>query len=106
MPVRSVLYLPVKPGCQQRLADTFAEIDVLGHAMRQAGCLSVEFQVARGDPAAPVLVTALWASPEAYQGWLDNPWRGESAVHLAPWLLDEPGHGAVYDVVLATDGPA
>ncbi len=106
MPVRSVLYLPVQPGRQHDLVATFARIDVLGHAMQQAGCLGVEVQVAPDDPDAPVLVTALWTDRAAYDGWLANPWRAESGAELAPLLGDEPGAGAVYDVVLATDGAA
>jgi heme-degrading monooxygenase HmoA len=103
MPVRSVLYLPVKPGRQRDLVAVFARIDVLGHAMRQTGCLGVEVQMAPDDPDAPLLVTALWADRASYEGWLANPWRAESAAELAPCLRDEPGAGAVYDVVLATN---
>jgi quinol monooxygenase YgiN len=104
MAVRSVLYLPVLSGRQRDLVAVFERIDVLGHAMRQTGCLGVEVQVAPDDAEAPVLVTALWVDRAAYDGWLSNPWRAESAVELAPLLRDEPGAGAVYDVVLATDG--
>jgi quinol monooxygenase YgiN len=103
MPVRSVLYLPVLPGRQRDLVAVFERIDVLGHAMQQAGCLGVEVQIAPEEQDAPALVTALWVDRAAYDGWLANPWRAESTAELAPLLRDEPGAGAVYDVVLATD---
>lgn len=104
MPVRSVLYLPALPGRQRDLTAVFERIDVLGHAMRQPGCLGVEVQIAPDAPDAPVLVTALWVDRAAYDGWLANPWRAESAAELAPLLRAEPGAGAVYDVVLSTNG--
>jgi quinol monooxygenase YgiN len=104
MPVRSVLYLPVLSGRQRDLVAVFERIDVLGHAMRQAGCLGVEVQIALDDADASVLVTALWVDRAAYDGWLANPWRAGSAAELAPLLRDEPGAGAVYDIVLATNG--
>ena len=81
MPARSVLYLRPKPGCRQALLDAFRDLDVPGRAMQQAGCLSVELQ-APPEEDAPLLVTALWATREAYDGWLTSPWRAESSAAL------------------------
>ena len=100
MPVRSVLYLHPKPGQRRALIETFARIDVPGHAMEQEGCLGVEVQVPP-DPDAPLLVTALWRRREDYDGWLANPWRAESTAEIAPYIADEQPVGVVYDVVLA-----
>lgn len=99
-PARSVLYLQAKPGMREALVEVFRRIDVPGHALRQAGCLSVEVQVLP-DEDGPILVTALWADRDAYQGWLDNPWRESSGAELAPFLAEETAAGVVYDVVLA-----
>lgn len=98
-PARSVLFLQPKPGLRDALVDVFRRIDVPGHALQQAGCLSVEVQVAPDDESR-VLVTALWTHRAAYDGWLANPWREYSGSELAPFL-DGESTGVVYDVVLA-----
>ena len=100
MPARSVLYLRPRPGQRAALVDTFARIDVLGHAMQQEGCLGVEVQ-APPDEDGPLLVTALWRNREDYDGWLANPWRAESTAEIAPHIADDQPVGVVYDVVLA-----
>jgi quinol monooxygenase YgiN len=100
IPARSVLYLQAKPGMREALVDVFRRIDVPGHALQQAGCLSVEVQVPPGADG-PILVIALWTDREAYQGWLDNPWREYSGAELAPFLAEETAAGVVYDIVLA-----
>lgn len=98
-PARSVLYLQPKPGMREALVEVFRRIDIPGHALQQAGCLSVEVQISPEADAA-VLVTALWRDRAAYQGWLDNPWREYSGSELAPFL-DGESTGVVYDIVLA-----
>ena len=99
-PVRSLLYLQAKPGMRDALVDLFRRIDVPGHALQQAGCLSVEVQTPP-DADGPLLVTALWTHRAAYDGWLANPWRAWSGEQLAPLLGDDLAGGIVYDVVLA-----
>jgi len=94
-----VLFLQAKPGQRDHLVDVFRRIDVPGHALQQAGCLSVEVQVP-ADEDGPLLVTALWNDREAYDGWLANPWREYSGTELEPFLNGE-SHGVVYDIVLA-----
>jgi quinol monooxygenase YgiN len=98
-PARSVLFLQAKPGQRDKLVDVFRRIDVPGHALQQAGCLSVEVQVPP-DEDGPVLVTALWTERDAYDGWLANPWREHSGTELEPFL-DGESYGVVYDIVLA-----
>ena len=100
LPARSVLYLQAKPGMREALVEVFRRIDVPGHALQQAGCLSVEVQVPP-DADGPILVTALWSDRAAYQGWLDNPWRETSGAELAPFLAEDAPAGVVYDIVLA-----
>ena len=99
-PARSVLYLQAKPGLRDHLVDVFRRIDVPGNALQQEGCLSVEVQVPP-EPDAPILVTALWTHRDAYDGWLNNPWREFSGKELEPFLAGDTGGGVVYDIVLA-----
>jgi quinol monooxygenase YgiN len=100
LPARSVLYLQPKPGMQKELAAVFERIDVPGNALKQEGCLSVEVHVPE-DPDGPVLVTALWTHREAYDGWLNNPWREYSGQELGQFMDGERSVGTVYDIVLA-----
>lgn len=60
-PARIVLYLQPKPGMREALVDVFRRIDIPGHALQQAGRLSVEVQ-SPPEADAPVLVTALRTS--------------------------------------------
>ncbi len=99
-PARSVLYLQAKPGMREALVEVFRRIDVPGHALQQAGCLSVEVQVPP-DEDGPLLVTALWRDRQAYDGWLSNPWREYSGAELAPFLAEDTAAGIVYEIVLA-----
>jgi quinol monooxygenase YgiN len=92
-----------REGCFEDLIEAFERLHVPQRALQQDGCLSVELQV-RPDAAAPVLVTALWASREAYDGWLDNPWRADASSELFTLLSEEP-HGIVYDIRLAAGNP-
>jgi len=99
-PARSVPFLQAKPGLRDALVAVFRRIDVPGHALQQAGCLSVEIQIPP-DADGPVLVTALWTDRQAYDGWLANPWREYSGNELAPFLDGETPAGIVYDIILA-----
>ena len=92
-----------REGCFDDLIETFERLDVPRRALQQQGCLSVELQV-RPDAAAPVLVTALWANREAYDGWLRNPWRADANDEIAALLVEEP-EGVVYDIRLAAGNP-
>jgi hypothetical protein len=98
-PARSVLFLQAKPGMRDALVDVFRRIDIPGNALKQEGCLSVEVQVPPYDDG-PVLVTALWATGDAYAGWLANPWREYSGQELEPFLEGDAA-GVVYEIVVA-----
>ena len=100
VPARSVLFLQAKPGMRDELVEVFRRIDILGNALLQDGCLSVEVQMPP-DEDGPLLVTALWIHRAAYDGWLANPWRDYSGSQIAPFLAEE-SHGVVYDIVLAS----
>jgi len=96
---RSVLVIRVKPGRRDRLVELFSRLQVLEKASRQEGFVSCEVQVP-ADHDEHVLVTALWTSPEAYQGWLDNPVREEMRPELDELVAADP-EPRVYEVVEA-----
>ncbi len=58
-------------------------------AREQPGFLGAELQVPLDD-ADEVLVTATWASPEHYEGWLGSPIREAMGEEIEPLLADEP----------------
>jgi quinol monooxygenase YgiN len=99
MLARSLLFITPRAGCREAIIDTFARIDVPGHALEQDGCLSVEL-LAPSEPDAPLVVTALWEDRDAYDGWLANPWRAESTAALEG-LVEGEMRGEVRDVRIA-----
>src|SRR5215471_14824156 len=103
--VRSVLLLQPRGGDYAALLAFFREHDILGLAVREAGCLSSEVQVPVSG-TGPVMVTALWESAEAYAGWRNHPARGRFSGDMD--RLTEPDvapvGSAVYRVVIATSG--
>jgi hypothetical protein len=74
--VRSFLVLQPRNGDYAALVRFFREHDVLGKAVQHAGAWSAEVQVPLGG-SGPVVVTAVWDSAEAYQGWRAHPIRAE-----------------------------
>jgi heme-degrading monooxygenase HmoA len=102
--IRSVLYLTPKDGDGGAVADFYRRHSVLDRALQQDGCLGAELQLptsGRGD----VLVTALWRDAEAYQGWVDNPWRTANADELAQLVegLDAGNiRGELYEIVVSS----
>jgi quinol monooxygenase YgiN len=100
--VRSVLYVRPRSGKTDAVVEYYKEKRVLEAALEQQGCLGAEIQVPE-DAEEPLLVTALWESGQAYQGWIDNPVRGTFAADLGE-LLDEDlasVKGGVYEVAHA-----
>ena len=98
--IRSVLYLRAKNGNAQALVDAYRDHGILERALLTPGCLGSDIEVPI-DPSEPVLVTALWDSPEAYQRWVDDPWRAGSTGLLSPFLetdLNKGVRGQLYKV--------
>lgn len=98
--IRSVLYLRPKDGDAQALVDAYRDHGILERSMQTAGAIAADIEVPV-DPSEPVLVTALWDSPEAYQRWVDDPWRAQSAGLLNPYLdaeLSKGIRGQLYEV--------
>jgi heme-degrading monooxygenase HmoA len=85
----SVLTLRCKPGLRDELLRRFDELGVLDAASTVPGYLSGERAPSPADPDE-VVVTATWASPEAYDAWLADPRRPELSAAIEPLLAGEP----------------
>jgi heme-degrading monooxygenase HmoA len=94
---RSVLFFAILPGRRDDFVAGFRRLEVLRRASAQPGFRRGQLHVPV-DPSDDVLVTADWDSPEAYQGWLDNPVRAEIQAELGPLLAVDPVP-RVFDVV-------
>lgn len=98
--IRTVIYLNPKNGNSKGLIDYFLKEQVLEHSAEIEGFISSELFVPTGD--GPMMVTATWDSPEAYQRWLDHPWRAASNVRIQDVLEDQievTTSGDVYELV-------
>ena len=101
--IRSILYLHPRDGDAQAVLQLYRRERVLEVAVAQEGCLAAELQLPVNG-SGPVVVTALWDTPDAYQRWLDNPARAASGDELNELLDDaikaEARQGDLYEVVL------
>ena len=105
--IRSVLYLEPKDGDYEAVVDFYRREDLLGRAVRQPGCLGSELHVPTGGGRGPILVTALWTDPEAYEEWVSSPVRAAGSAELAELVqgLDEKTRGETYSVVISAGEP-
>jgi hypothetical protein len=87
--VRSVLLLQPRNSDYAALVEWFKRNDILGLAVREAGCLASEVQVPLAN-SGPVVVTALWASAEAYDGWRNHPVRSNFSGDIERLTEPEP----------------
>ncbi len=98
--IRTVLRLQPKDKDGQSLVRFYQQELVLERAVSRPGCLGAEIALPR-DAEQAVLVTAVWESLAAYQGWVDDPWRQHSAGELSHLLVEDlPGtaSGQIYEV--------
>jgi quinol monooxygenase YgiN len=85
----SVLTLRCEPGRRDELVRRFDELGVLATASTVPGYLSGDRRPSPDDPDE-VIVTATWASPEAYEAWLADPRRTALSAAIEPLLAGEP----------------
>jgi heme-degrading monooxygenase HmoA len=100
--IRSLLYLHPRAANSHAVAELYRRSGVLEDAAAQEGCLGAELQLPLDGPG-PVLVTALWRDPVAYQQWVESPIRASHGKELAELLEDDLGpevHGELYEIVL------
>ena len=86
---RSVLFFSILPGRRDEFVAGFrgSRCCAARAGSRASGARSC---TCRSTASDEVLVTADWDSPEAYQGWLDNPVRAEIQAELGPLLAADP----------------
>ncbi len=95
--IRTVLHLNPANGDSQGIIDYFKSARVLERSADTPGFLTSELLAPL--EGGPMLVTAAWDSPEAYQLWIDNPWRAESNMAISAVLdqvLQANSRGALY----------
>jgi heme-degrading monooxygenase HmoA len=94
---KSVLTLQALPGRRDDVLEVFARLDILRRSLRQDGAIDTTLTASLADEDL-VRVISSWESPEAYQGWLDNPDRAEITAELYP-LLAVPADAGTYRIV-------
>lgn len=96
--IRTVLMLNVPPARVEEVVELYRSADILQYSLDHSDAIRSELSVCL-DGSGAVMVTALWPSTEAYQGWLDNPWRTNSGLALRE-MLDgtEVGAGTLFQV--------
>jgi quinol monooxygenase YgiN len=87
--IRSVLLLQPRNNDYAALVALFKQNDILGLAMREAGCLNAEVHVPLNG-AGPIMVTAVWESAQAYSGWRNHPVRGRFSGDMERLTEPEP----------------
>ena len=106
--IRSVLFLEPLEGDLHAIEQFFVNEGVLERASATPGFVAAELQIPE-DRTAPAMVTALWASREAYRRWVEDPWRAANAergrsVYRA---IEQPGGGgSLYEVKITVGGPS
>jgi len=103
--IRSILLLQPHGGAYAALVTFFREQDILGKAVEHAGAWSAEMHIPVSR-SGPILVTATWDSPAAYEAWRTHPIRATFTPGLEP--LIEPGDpppitSGVYEIALAAN---
>jgi antibiotic biosynthesis monooxygenase (ABM) superfamily enzyme len=94
---RSVLVFAILPGRRAEFVKGMQRLEVLQRASYQPGFRGGQLHV-RSDGSDEAIVIADWDSPEAYQGWLDNPIRTDIQTELGPLLAADP-EPRVYEMV-------
>ena len=102
--VRSVLLLQPRGGDYAALLAFFREHDILGLAVREAGCLASEVHVPLAG-TGPVMVTAIWESADAYAGWRNHPVRDQFSGDMQRLTEAEaaPIGSGLYTVAITVD---
>jgi len=98
----SILRIPVVPGAEEEFARAFAEIGVFDYCVRHPGFRSgrVLQPAASGEP---FVVIAEWDRPVAYDGWLEDPVRGQLQAAVSEYVSGEITGAVYFDV---SDGNA
>lgn len=102
-PIKSVLFLKPIGGDHSAIQRFFEEEQVLEHASQKSGFLGSKLH-SPVNGGELTMVTALWASEDAYRGWVEDPWRAENAsraTEVFEAMEFSGGGGSLYEVVIA-----
>lgn len=94
MSVVSVLRLPVRPGSEDALEQSFVDLGVFHHSAESGGFLGG--RLLRSEGGGHFLVIAEWESADSYRGWLENPVREELGARIESLLDGEVPVGELY----------
>jgi heme-degrading monooxygenase HmoA len=104
--IRTLLFLrPVLrlvSGEDNSIEQFFEQEQVLQRAAEAPGFISAEL-LRPTDGSGVMLVTALWESQQAYQAWVEDPWRAtnsERAARVFEAVEVEGGGGSRYETVV------
>ena len=105
--IRSVLFLRPVAGDHNSIQQFFEQEEVLERAAQKPGFLSAELQRPT-DGGDLTLVTALWESEDAYQSWVEDPWRAANLARAARVFqpIEADRGGARYEVTIAVASAA
>ena len=104
--IRSVLFLRPVSGDPRSIEQFFEAEQVLERAALTPGFLSAELHRPT-DGSDLMLVTALWETEQAYQAWVDDPWRAANSQRAAAVfqaIEAEGGGGSRYEAVITVTG--
>jgi heme-degrading monooxygenase HmoA len=104
--IRTVLFLRPVSGDPSSIEQFFEEEQILERAARTPGFLSAELYRPT-DGSELMLVTALWETDQAYQAWVDDPWRAANAQRAGAVFQaveSEGGGGSRYEAVITVTG--
>lgn len=91
--------LEVDPDRVDEVVRMYRTEEILEYSLAHSDCIATELSVATHG-SGTVLVTALWPDEDAYQGWLNNPWRAHSSERLADILTSATvGAGRTFSIV-------
>lgn len=95
--IRTTLFLKTTPENAQAVLSVYEQYDILQYSLDHSEATASELSIATDD-GGYILVTALWPSTEAYQGWIDNPERDRTGVILNELLSDAVGVGRTFEI--------
>ncbi|QPZ38137.1 antibiotic biosynthesis monooxygenase family protein [Paramicrobacterium chengjingii] len=101
--IRTILTFDVPLDRIDSILEAYEREQILQRAMEEAGGISTDIAVAT-DNSGRVLVTALWPDEEAYQRWVDNPFRAESNGRLGDLMDGVVGIGQTFRVKIGAEG--
>ncbi|CAN5220548.1 hypothetical protein BH09ACT1_BH09ACT1_17810 [soil metagenome] len=95
--IRTTLFLKTTAELADEVLAIYEREAILRSSIDLAGAISAELSVSTTDPGS-IMITALWPSPEAYEGWLENAERRRSSAILADALEGGVGAGGTWEI--------